>query len=64
MVVDSKPVECVLCPKSGLYVPTHLCPECPVVVEVRRPWRYYAVRCDPLPKDFNIQNEILVVNKQ
>ena len=59
MVEALKPVDCVKCPVTGLYVPTDVCAtnECGKFLELRRPWRHYAVKCDPFPKDFNSEDE-------
>ena len=41
-----KPAQAVRCPLSGKAVFVSECERCPHVIEVRSPWRYYAVKCD------------------
>ena len=52
-----KPVTCVMCPASGEYRSTVYCEECcPAFIELRRPWRHWAIKCDP--------DKLIVVDKQ
>ena len=45
MASTLKPVKAVWCPSVDHLVPIDKCEECPSVIEVRRPWRHFAVRC-------------------
>jgi len=40
-----RPVSAVECPSTGQLVAVEGCKECEQVVEVRIPWRHFAVRC-------------------
>lgn len=43
-----KPVEAVLCPKDGCFRTTTYCEElCGDFTERRRPWRHWAIKCNP-----------------
>ena len=39
------PITAVRCPKTDQLVPLSSCESCPHVIEVRRPWRHFAVKC-------------------
>ena len=41
-----KPVQAVLCPSLGRLVAVGECEDCECMIEVRRPWRYFVVKCD------------------
>ena len=40
-----KPVQAVECPRSGYLVAVEECRACECCVELRQPWRYWAVKC-------------------
>lgn len=47
-----KPVKAVLCPLQGYLVSiSEVCEKCPNCVEIRRPWRYWAVKCSYEPPE-------------
>ena len=45
MASTLRPVSAVVCPSTGLLVAVEECKDCGAVLDVRDPWRHYAVRC-------------------
>mgnify|MGYP006910772550 CR=1 FL=1 len=46
MATTLRPAQAVRCPLTGKAVFVSECRECKYMIEVRSPWRYYAVKCD------------------
>lgn len=45
MTSTLRPITAVKCPQTDQLVSLTTCDECPQVIEVRRPWRHFAVQC-------------------
>jgi len=45
MTSTLKPITCVRCPKNEALVTVSVCDKCEHVLEVRRPWRHFIVKC-------------------
>jgi len=46
MTSTLKPIEAVMCPSIKRLVAVKDCEKCECVIEVRRPWRHFAVKCN------------------
>jgi len=46
MVSTLRPVTAVMCPSIKRLVAVEDCKDCECVIDVRSPWRHYAVKCD------------------
>ncbi len=42
-----KPITAVRCPISRRLVTVESCEDCKCVINIRRPWNHYIVKCDP-----------------
>lgn len=47
MVSTLRPITAVKCPLTDQLVAVTTCEKCPDVIEVRIPWRRFAVKCKP-----------------
>jgi len=45
MTSTLKPISGVKCPKDDILVSLGTCDKCEYMIEVRRPWRHFAVKC-------------------
>lgn len=46
MTSTLKPIQAVICPSLKRLVAVTECENCECLIEIRRPWRHFIVKCD------------------